>query len=97
MSSAEMPIDALSAKKSVSIHSSLYPILTAAPIEEFEKEIISLKEKVFLNNNNKQQLKNGVAVNNMQNPDLIAVFPNLFQLLKNLVKTRFFLFYLIGD
>jgi len=88
MSSAEMPIDAISAQKSVQTHSNLYPILTSAPIEEFEKQIFSIKERLIYEKNG--GMKNGIVVCTPPNPDLIAVFPNLLQLLKTLVKTRFF-------
>nr|CAD2179531.1 unnamed protein product [Meloidogyne enterolobii] len=85
MSSAEMPIDAISAQKSVQTHSNLYPILTSAPIEEFEKQIFSIKERLIYEKNG--GMKNGIVCT-PPNPDLIAVFPNLLQLLKTLVKTR---------
>lgn len=95
MSSAEMPIDALSAKNSVQTHSSLFPILTAAPIEEFERDILSIQERLCGEKNGMRNQYQQNGSNCAKNPDLIAVIPHLIQLLKTLVKIRFILYGLV--
>jgi len=101
MGSAELPVDSTAAQASIQKHQNFYPIITSVSIEDFERTVHALREKVLAfgahqnglshfskaSSNQQSQQQHG-SHTGFANPDLMTVFPHLLQLLKNVVITR---------
>uniref|UniRef100_A0A914I119 Triple functional domain protein n=1 Tax=Globodera rostochiensis TaxID=31243 RepID=A0A914I119_GLORO len=88
MDNAEMPVDVQSSQAANAKHQDLYPIIAAVPIDEFKTEVQSLRDRVTSSGHRQSVSTRNVSVMTSPNPDLLSVFPQMDQLLQNLVIRR---------